>query len=165
VHAIPLRVVASSMGGQWLKVEAFQESVDPVSGQPTVLCKPGGSVSSTDTTTQANWERIEEKRAMARGQHTTYCYDLPALMEQQLVREACNGGGGFKVSAPHTRLRKLPSCVSVHRAGGTWALKRESLHRSISSAVSQHVLLAPYLTLTPDPRCGKSTCSWRTSSY
>jgi acetyl-CoA carboxylase/biotin carboxylase 1 len=109
--ATPLRLVASSMGGQWLQVEAFQENLDPVTGEPTLLCKPGSSMSHDGivscpesiqaSNTQATWDRIEGKRALARNQHTIYCYDLPALMEKELVREACSGGALQQVWRKH----------------------------------------------------------------
>jgi len=81
-----VRLVASSMGGQWLKTDGYIEYLDPVTGSTQYYCSVGESeacflepypVSST----------LSLKRAVARRIGTTYCYDFLGLMEKGLVQE------------------------------------------------------------------------------
>jgi len=81
-----VRLVASSMGGQWLKTDGYIEYIDPVTGKTQSYCTIGESeacflepypVSST----------LSLKRDVARRIDTTYCYDFLGLIEKALVQE------------------------------------------------------------------------------
>ncbi|KAL1495877.1 hypothetical protein AB1Y20_014521 [Prymnesium parvum] len=81
-----VRLVASSMSGQWLKTDGYIEFLDPVTGATQSYCSVGKDdicyvepypVSST----------LANKRAVARRIGTTYCYDFLGLIDKALVRE------------------------------------------------------------------------------
>jgi len=81
-----VRLVASSMAGQWLKTDGYIEYLDPVTGATQSYCSIGDDeqcflepypVAST----------LSNKRAVARRIGTTYCYDFLGLIEKALVRD------------------------------------------------------------------------------
>jgi len=80
-----VRLMASSMSGQWLKTDGYLEYVDPTTGVPTSYCSVGEDemcflepypVSST----------LSNKRAIARRIGTTYAYDFLGLLEKGIVK-------------------------------------------------------------------------------
>lgn len=79
-----VRLMASSMSGQWLKTEGFLEYLDPVTGLTTSYCSIGDDemcflepypISSA----------LANKRAVARRIGTTYAYDFLGLIEKGIV--------------------------------------------------------------------------------
>jgi acetyl-CoA carboxylase/biotin carboxylase 1 len=102
-----LRLTASSMTGEWLKLDAFLEYPDPISGVTKKFCtlatETEGSLCLMEPYPVSN--RVQVKRAVARRIGTTYAYDFLGLFEKGLVRDwaeyqqALSLGG---VSAPDT---------------------------------------------------------------
>lgn len=85
---VPVRLVASSMEGEWLKTAAYIERPDPVTGVTREFCTIGGakdSVCVLDPYDGANI--IQTKRAIARRVGSTYAYDFLGLLEVGLIQE------------------------------------------------------------------------------
>jgi acetyl-CoA carboxylase/biotin carboxylase 1 len=84
----PVRLVASSMEGEWLKTTAFMERPDPVTGVTKEFCVLGDGkdqVCFLDPYAGANI--IQTKRAIARRVGSTYAYDFLGLLEVGLIGE------------------------------------------------------------------------------
>jgi len=84
----PVRLVASSVEGEWLKTSAFIENPDPVTGVTREFCVLGDDVNKTcflDPYTASNV--IQTKRAIARRVGSTYAYDFLGLLEVGLIGE------------------------------------------------------------------------------
>jgi len=103
-----VRLVASSMEGEWLKPTAFLENPDPVTGVTTEFCllaeEGQASVCFLDPYGTSNV--VQTKRAIARRVGSTYAYDFLGLMEVGLIGEweeylesLPNGGAGLQVPA------------------------------------------------------------------
>lgn len=85
---IPLRIMASSMTGQWLKIDAYREYLDPVTGAANSFCMIGGK--EADRCFLAPYPvtgNLGRRRAAARRLGTTYIYDFIGLFEKALVSE------------------------------------------------------------------------------
>ncbi|KAL3817779.1 hypothetical protein ACHAXA_002423 [Cyclostephanos tholiformis] len=85
---VPVRLVASSMEGEWLKTNAYIERPDPVTGVTREFCTIGDakdSVCVLDPYDGANI--IQTKRAIARRVGSTYAYDFLGLLEVGLIQE------------------------------------------------------------------------------
>jgi len=85
---IPVRLVASSMEGEWLKTTAYIERPDPITGVTREFCVIGQGKDATcmlDPYTGANI--IQTKRAIARRVGSTYAYDFLGLLEVGLIQE------------------------------------------------------------------------------
>eukprot|EP00565_Helicotheca_tamesis_P003884 CAMPEP_0185725054 /NCGR_PEP_ID=MMETSP1171-20130828/1378_1 /TAXON_ID=374046 /ORGANISM="Helicotheca tamensis, Strain CCMP826" /LENGTH=2089 /DNA_ID=CAMNT_0028393057 /DNA_START=20 /DNA_END=6289 /DNA_ORIENTATION=+ len=84
----PVRLVASSMEGEWLKTSAYLEKPDPVTGVTREFCILGGgedAVCFLDPYGTSNI--IQTKRAIARRVGSTYAYDFLGLLEVGLIGE------------------------------------------------------------------------------
>jgi len=82
----PVRLVASSMEGEWLKTSAFSERPDPVTGVTQEFCVLGDGVDEVcmlDPYATSNI--IQTKRAIARRVGSTYAYDFLGLLEVGLI--------------------------------------------------------------------------------
>ncbi|KAL7551918.1 hypothetical protein ACHAWF_015125 [Thalassiosira exigua] len=85
---VPLRLVASSMEGEWLKTSAYIERPDPVTGITREYCVIGEgkeAICMLDPYDGANV--IQTKRAIARRVGSTYAYDFLGLLEVGLIQE------------------------------------------------------------------------------
>lgn len=85
---VPVRLVASSMGGEWLKTSAYVERCDPVTGVTREFCVIGddeNAVCMLDPYDGANV--IQTKRSIARRTGSTYAYDFLGLLEVGLIQE------------------------------------------------------------------------------
>jgi acetyl-CoA carboxylase/biotin carboxylase 1 len=85
---IPVRLVATSMEGEWLKTSAFIERPDPVTGVTKEFCVLGNEADSMcylDPYPSSNI--IQTKRAIARRVGSTYAYDFLGLLEVGLIQE------------------------------------------------------------------------------
>lgn len=84
-----VRLVASSMEGEWLKPTAYLEKPDPVTGVTAEFCLLEESGEPTmcflDPYTTSNV--VQTKRAIARRVGSTYAYDFLGLMEVGLIGE------------------------------------------------------------------------------
>eukprot|EP00543_Licmophora_paradoxa_P006771 CAMPEP_0202445904 /NCGR_PEP_ID=MMETSP1360-20130828/4612_1 /ASSEMBLY_ACC=CAM_ASM_000848 /TAXON_ID=515479 /ORGANISM="Licmophora paradoxa, Strain CCMP2313" /LENGTH=2079 /DNA_ID=CAMNT_0049062311 /DNA_START=41 /DNA_END=6280 /DNA_ORIENTATION=+ len=82
-----LRLVASSMEGEWLKPAAYIEKPDPVTGVTSEYCSidRDGEVCLLDPYTTSNV--VQTKRSIARRVGSTYAYDFLGLMEVGLIEE------------------------------------------------------------------------------
>jgi len=82
----PVRLIASSMGGEWLKAQAWIEQPDPVTGVTTQFCALGDDEMCTvDPYDVSNV--VQTKRAIARRVGSTYAYDFLGLLEVGLIEE------------------------------------------------------------------------------
>jgi len=81
-----VRLVASSMAGQWLKTDGYVEYLDPVTSETQAYCALGDEevcfiepypISSA----------LSTKRTIARRIGTTYAYDFLGLTEKALVKD------------------------------------------------------------------------------
>ena len=82
-----VRLVASSMEGEWLKTTAFLEKPDPITGVTSEYCIIGedAEMCFLDPYTASNV--VQTKRAIARRVGSTYAYDFLGLMEVGLIGE------------------------------------------------------------------------------
>ena len=106
----PVRLVASSMEGEWLKPIAFLEKPDPVTGVTREFCLLGDSEKQAcylDPYAASNV--VQTKRAIARRVGSTYAYDFLGLLEVGLIDEWDNhlkslqkqiGGDGISEGTP-----------------------------------------------------------------
>jgi len=82
----PVRLVASSIEGEWLKSAAYIEKPDPITGVTKEFCSIGGEeVCIIDPYSGTNI--IQTKRAIARRVGSTYAYDFLGLLEVGLIGE------------------------------------------------------------------------------
>jgi len=83
-----VRLMASSMSGQWLKTEGYLEYLDPVTGLTQSYC----TVAEKDEEEMCFLEPypvstvLNSKRSIARRIGTTYAYDFIGLIEKALVK-------------------------------------------------------------------------------
>jgi acetyl-CoA carboxylase/biotin carboxylase 1 len=88
-RAQSIRLVASSMEGEWLKTAVYTEKPDPITGVTREYCtieEEGGSpMCFLDSYGTSNI--IQTKRAIARRVGSTYAYDFLGLMEVGLIGE------------------------------------------------------------------------------
>mmetsp|Transcript_30431 Transcript_30431/g.51415 ORF Transcript_30431/g.51415 Transcript_30431/m.51415 type:complete len:2150 (-) Transcript_30431:120-6569(-) len=84
----PLRLVASSLGGQLFDVKAYKEEISPINGVPTrfSLIYPETADESRTLEPYAASDKLQAKRANARRIGTTYAYDFLTLMEMSILR-------------------------------------------------------------------------------
>uniref|UniRef100_A0A7S2EIT5 Acetyl-CoA carboxylase n=1 Tax=Ditylum brightwellii TaxID=49249 RepID=A0A7S2EIT5_9STRA len=84
----PVRLVASSMEGEWLKTTAYLEKPDPVTGVTREFCiLDGAEASSCVLDPYATSNIIQTKRSIARRVGSTYAYDFLGLLEVGLIGE------------------------------------------------------------------------------
>jgi len=85
----PLRLIASSMSGKWLKPDAYLEFPDPVTGVTNQFC-PLGDAETDDAkcylTPYPTSNKLQMKRAAVRRISSTYAYDFLGLFEVSLVQ-------------------------------------------------------------------------------
>ena len=80
----PVRLIASSMSGEWLKVSAYNEYPDKITGVTQEFCSLGTDQMCTfDPYGTSNV--VQTKRAIARRVGSTYAYDFLGLLEVGLV--------------------------------------------------------------------------------
>jgi len=86
-----VRLVASSMDGEWLKANVYKEAKpDPISGVSSELCLVDDSGVSSEMCmldTYGTSNVVQTKRAIARRIGSTYAYDFLGLMEVALLGE------------------------------------------------------------------------------
>lgn len=85
-----LRLVASSVEGEWLKASVYLEKPDPVTGVASEYCivdPDGGSGDMCLVDPYSVSNVVQTKRAIARRVGSTYAYDFLGLMEVGLISE------------------------------------------------------------------------------
>jgi acetyl-CoA carboxylase/biotin carboxylase 1 len=84
-----LRLVASSMEGEWLKNVAYLEKPDPVTGVTREYCtiEEDGVTPMCFLDSYGTSNIVQTKRAIARRVGSTYAYDFLGLMEVGLIGE------------------------------------------------------------------------------
>lgn len=84
-----VRLVASSMGGEWLKASTYVETPDLVSGLPAGYCEVNedGVSENCFLDPYATSNIVQTKRSIARRVGSTYAYDFLGLMEVGLLGE------------------------------------------------------------------------------
>merc|ERR1719387_3330560 len=104
-----VRLVASSMAGQWLKTDGYLEYLDPVTGATQAYCSVGEEevcYLEPYPITSA----ISTKRSIARRIGTTYAYDFLGLIEKALVQDwqaAIADGRASAIPAPLLEVDEL----------------------------------------------------------
>ena len=85
---VPVRLVASSMQGEWLKTTAYIDRPDPVTGVTRERCVIGDGVDEVcELESYDASNTIQTKRAIARRVGSTYAYDYLGLLEVSLLEE------------------------------------------------------------------------------
>merc|ERR1719487_1736669 len=82
-----VRLVASSMAGQWLKTDGYLEYLDPVTGGTQAYCTVDNEEEECFLEPYAISSTLSTKRTIARRIGTTYAYDFLGLIEKALVSE------------------------------------------------------------------------------
>jgi len=83
----PVRLIASSMSGEWLKVSAYNEFPDKITGVTQEFCRLGGEDAMCTFDPYGTSNVVQTKRAIARRVGSTYAYDFLGLLEVGLVDE------------------------------------------------------------------------------
>jgi len=83
----PIRLIASSMSGEWLKLNAFVEFPDPITGVTGQFCTIGGEEPTCTLDPYGTSNIVQTKRAIARRVGSTYAYDFLGLLEVSLIGE------------------------------------------------------------------------------
>jgi len=81
-----VRLVASSMAGQWLKTDGYIEYLDPVTGGTQAYCSVGDDNTCFIEPYPVS-SALATKRSIARRVGTTYAYDFLGLIEKALVAD------------------------------------------------------------------------------
>ena len=101
---VPVRLVASSMEGEWLKTSAYIDKPDPVTGVTRERCVIGDGKDEVCILEGYDGSNtIQTKRAIARRVGSTYAYDYLGLLEVGLIGEwdkYINSLPGSDVSIP-----------------------------------------------------------------
>uniref|UniRef100_A0A7S4ATP2 Acetyl-CoA carboxylase n=1 Tax=Pseudo-nitzschia australis TaxID=44445 RepID=A0A7S4ATP2_9STRA len=85
-----VRLVASSIGGEWLKPAIYLEEPDPVTGVSEKYCLVDPSSDDEEMCIVDSYggsNLVQTKRAIARRVGSTYAYDFLGLMEVGLISE------------------------------------------------------------------------------
>jgi len=82
-----VRLMASSMSGQWLKVDGYLEYLDPITGTAVSYCTmdDGEAAETCFLEPYPVSSELANKRAIARRIGTTYAYDFLGLIEKGVV--------------------------------------------------------------------------------
>mmetsp|Transcript_14161 Transcript_14161/g.25957 ORF Transcript_14161/g.25957 Transcript_14161/m.25957 type:complete len:220 (+) Transcript_14161:3195-3854(+) len=81
----PVRLIASSMSGEWLKVSAYNEYPDVITGVTQEFCALGTEDKMCTFDPYGTSNIVQTKRAIARRVGSTYAYDFLGLLEVGLV--------------------------------------------------------------------------------
>jgi len=84
---VPLRLMATSTSGQWLKVDMYKEYLEPTTGKAEQFCilGPNGEEQACFLEPYPQPGALQQKRAVARAIGTTYIFDFLGLFEKALV--------------------------------------------------------------------------------
>ena len=84
---VPVRIMATSMSGQWLKVDVYREYLDPLTGKATQFCMLGqdGQEEACFLEPYPMPGTLQQKRSIARAIGTTYIYDFLGLIEKAMI--------------------------------------------------------------------------------
>ena len=83
----PVRIMGTSMSGNWLKVDAYREYLEPISGRAEQFCLLGqnGQDEACFFEPYPSAGPLQNKRAVARAIGTTYIYDFIGLIEKAML--------------------------------------------------------------------------------
>jgi acetyl-CoA carboxylase / biotin carboxylase 1 len=83
----PVRIMGTSMSGNWLKVDAYREYLEPISGRAEQFCLLGqnGQDEACFFEPYPSAGPLQNKRAVARAIGTTYIYDFLGLIEKAML--------------------------------------------------------------------------------
>jgi len=97
-----VRLVASSMAGQWLKTDGYLEYLDPVTGVTQSYCSIEDNQEMCVMEPYPITSPLSTKRTIARRIGTTYAHDFLGLIEKALVKEwqAAISDGRFSAIPP-----------------------------------------------------------------
>lgn len=82
---VPLRLIASSSTGGWLKREAYREYIDPITGQTAQYCSIGTEENICVLDPYPTSNVLQKKRLIARRVGSTYATDFLGLIEVALI--------------------------------------------------------------------------------
>ncbi|GHP11480.1 carboxyl transferase domain [Pycnococcus provasolii] len=88
-EVVPVRLMASSLSGQWLKMDIFREYLNPVTGAATRFCTYGSEDASQPEVCFLDPYpipgNVDRKRTAARRIGSTYIYDFLGIFEKSVV--------------------------------------------------------------------------------
>eukprot|EP00747_Dinoflagellata_sp_TGD_P161535 gnl/TRDRNA2_/TRDRNA2_178099_c0_seq2.p1 gnl/TRDRNA2_/TRDRNA2_178099_c0~~gnl/TRDRNA2_/TRDRNA2_178099_c0_seq2.p1 ORF type:complete len:1133 (-),score=269.82 gnl/TRDRNA2_/TRDRNA2_178099_c0_seq2:100-3261(-) len=84
-ESVPLRLVASSSSGGWLKRAAFKEYLDPITGQTQQYCDLMQSADTCMLGPYPTSSPLQTKRAAARRVGSSYAHDFLGLLDVSLI--------------------------------------------------------------------------------
>uniref|UniRef100_A0A7R9U720 Acetyl-CoA carboxylase n=1 Tax=Pinguiococcus pyrenoidosus TaxID=172671 RepID=A0A7R9U720_9STRA len=101
---LSLRLMASSMSGEWLSLDAYLEYPDPITGMTKQFCPideaegvPGPNAMCLMEPYKTS-TRVQMKRSAARRIGTTYAYDYLGLFEIDILKEWANHIDGMQLA-------------------------------------------------------------------
>ncbi|CAM9330367.1 unnamed protein product [Chrysoparadoxa australica] len=104
----PIRLMASSVSGEWLRTDGFMEYPDPVTGVTKQFCSLTGDNTICLLSPYPTSNAVQSKRAAARRIGTTYAYDFLGLMEVALIHDWDSYLNSVKLASDTPVLTKMP---------------------------------------------------------
>jgi hypothetical protein len=164
-------MMATSMGGQWLKTDGYVEYLDPVTGVTVAYCAlEDGEEGMCYIEPYPVASELSAKRAVARRIGTTYAYDFLGLFEKGVISEwqAAIAAGNAEVMPPNLleaeellqdddgSLYKGSRTVGENKVGGRGLETRSQLFLSCTLAPSCYVCRTAFKpagpsSLSPNP--------------
>jgi len=107
----PVRLIASSMDGEWLKTSAYIETADPVTGVSKEYYMLGdGTDNARVLDPYGTSSIVQTKRAIARRVGSTYAYDFLGLLEVGLIGEWDQHIKAMSTADPESNVR-IPDSI------------------------------------------------------
>ncbi|KAG5181165.1 acetyl-CoA carboxylase [Tribonema minus] len=107
----PIRLMASSMSGEWLRTDGFLEYPDPVTGVTKQFCSLTDANSVCLLSPYPTSNMVQIKRAAARRIGSTYAYDFLGLIEVSLIGIWEQFLNELKLSSKAPVLTKMPANI------------------------------------------------------
>ena len=116
----PVRLMASSMTGEFLRSDAFLEYPDPVTGITKQFCSLTRDDQMCLLSPYPASTSIQTRRASARRIGSTYAYDFLGLMEVSLIQKWDKHLKDLHSTFPSRGDEKIPEQVRALRCGAVW---------------------------------------------
>lgn len=107
----PIRLMASSMSGEWLRTDGFLEYPDPVTGVTKQFCSLSDEKAICLLNPYPMSNSVAIKRAAARRIGSTYAYDFLGLIAVSLIGMWEAYLNELKLSMPGPLMEKMPSNI------------------------------------------------------
>jgi acetyl-CoA carboxylase/biotin carboxylase 1 len=142
----PIRLVASSDGGQWLKPDAWREYLDPVTGETVNWSRIGEKEGTIKMDPYPNSNVIQMRRAAARRVGSTYAYDFLGLMKVTLIQLWGVFEQELKLSSTAPVVNTMPSHIFesdelVMQADGSLAKEQRVVGSNKIGMLAWHVTM------------------------